>query len=213
MYQHRDKLTNNGHYTVVLVGTLPMVDIFALAREIFEAFWADSATNVLFLTSDEERTTLYTYTAYSNESCGTPQTVAHNYYWHMNQGGNKEVPGSTALEDKKESKKKESPRIGFEFNRPFFPHKCSNLFNCPIRVATFPFPPFMHLSQRPRKDNENITETYFDGIEGIVVRVLSQRLHFTPILVLPEDEERWGSCNDQQENCTGALKLVGYFDQ
>lgn len=213
MYQNRDKLANNGYYTVVLVGTLTMSDIFDLAHEIFEAFWAGSATNVLLLTSDEDRTTLYTYNAYSNESCATPQTVAHNYYWHMNRGGNEAALGSTALEDKKESKKKESSRIGFEFNRPFFPPKCSHLFNCPIRVATFPFPPFMHLFQRPTKDNENITETYFDGIEGIVVRVLSQRLHFTPILVLPEDEERWGSCNDQQENCTGALKLVGYFDQ
>ena len=52
----------------------------------------------------------------------------------------------------------------------------------------------MFLSQ---KNNSN--QTYFDGIEGI---------HFTPILVLPEDQERWGACDADRKNCTGALKLV-----
>lgn len=65
----------------------------------------------------------------------------------------------------------------------------------------------MILSQRETENGTN--ETYFDGIEGIVVRVLSQRLHFTPILVLPEDKERWGSCDKEMVNCNGSLKLVG----
>lgn len=193
LYQHRDQFNNQGHYTVVFVGSLSIEDQFDLSHEIFSAFWADSATNILFLTSDEHRTTLYTYIVYSNESCGSPITVAHNYFWHTGDNN------TNTLE--------EGFNTGFEFDRPFFPKKCANLFNCPINVGTFEFPPFMILSQRETENGTN--ETYFDGIEGIVVRVLSQRLHFTPILVLPEDKERWGSCDKEMVNCNGSLKLVG----
>lgn len=160
---------------------------------MFDLFWANTATNVLFLTSTVERTTLYTYYSYSNETCGSPQTVTYNYYWHHREAD-------------KEVEEGNSTPIGFQFDLPLFPLKCNNLFYCPVNVATFQIPPFMILKQL---DNGS---TYFDGIEGIVVRVLSQRLRFTPILVLPDDEERWGSCNSQKTNCTGSLKLVNTFN-
>lgn len=173
------------------MGALSIEDQFAVAKELFEAFWSDSATDVLFLTSDEQRTTIYTYYAYSSESCGSPQIVAHNYYWHSQE--NVTTPDSPNA-------------IGFQFDKPLFPEKCDNLYKCAMQIATFDQPPFMILTQF-----EN-GSTYFDGIEGIVVRVLSQRLHFTPILVHPEDEERWGACNEERTNCTGALQLVRQFN-
>ena len=181
---------------MVFVGSLAISDQLAIATEIFSAFWADSATNVIFLTYDHQHTTFYTFHVFTNDTCGSPLTVAHNYYWHRSA----DSPASgTPLDDQRVS----VGRSGFQFDRPLFPKKCSNLFNCPVNVATFVLPPFMFLSQ---KNDSN--HTYFDGIEGIVVRVLSQRIHFTPILVLPGDQERWGACDADRKNCTGALKMV-----
>lgn len=194
----RDTFNHRGYFTVVFIGSTTTDEhIRNLATEIFEAFWTHSATNVLFLTSspDDRGTTFYTYFPYSNASCGEPQTVAYNYYyWEDNntglEGEEKADGGSFAAE-------------GFLFDRPLFPRKCDDLFDCPVNVGTFQFPPFMLLSNRNGS-------TYFDGIEGIVTRVLSQRIHFTPLLVLPEDKERWGAC-DANGTCTGALKLVSPF--
>lgn len=186
---------------MVFVGYLSIENQIELASDVFSAFWADSATNVLLLTSDEQRTTLYTYFVFSNDTCGSPQTVAYNYYWHKQQQFSEEEEKNGARGNDAEGDK--GSLTGFQFNRPLFPKKCHNLFNCSIKVATFQLPPFMILTQQ-----NNGTQTYFDGIEGIVVRVLSQRLHFHPVLTMPDDEERWGVCNDDRTNCTGVLKLV-----
>lgn len=64
----------------------------------------------------------------------------------------------------------------FTQNLPIFPDKFANLFRCPIKVATYNFPPFMMLTERSN-------DTYIDGIEGVVLRVISQRLNFTTIVV------------------------------
>lgn len=143
-------------------------------------------TNVLFLTLDQVKTTFYTYYAYSNVTCGSPNIIIINYYWHSNPGQDLNSTHST----------------GFQVNNTLFPRKCNNLYNCPVNVATFQIPPFVILSQLANGT------TYFDGIEGIVVRVLSQRLHFTPVLVTPDDNERWGTCGPNMTNCNGCLKLV-----
>lgn len=201
LHKHREELSDMGFYTIVFVGTLTVTDQLKLADDIFAAFWGDSAINVLLLVSDEQRTTLYTYFIYSNETCGNPQTVAYNYYWHATPEV-EEVEGSAQGTD--ELAKDSDTLTGFEFNRPMFPKKCHHLYNCPVYVTTFNIAPFMIL-----KTLENGT-LYYDGIEGIVLRVLSQRLHFRPILVKPEDQERWGACSDASTelNCTGALKVV-----
>lgn len=181
LYKQRDRFYNNGYFTVVLLGeSVSTLEQLELSNTIFNAFWSDSVTNILLLTSDPQRTTFYTYFIYSADSCGHPQTIAHNYYWHD----------------------ADNNLTGFEFDRPLFPKKCNNLFNCSVNVATFEFPPFMIL----REIGEG--KTYFDGIEGIVLRVLSQRLNFIPILVPPEDSERWGACDDVQKHCNGSVKLV-----
>lgn len=168
-----------------------------MATAVFNGFWEKSITNVLFLVSDKQRTTFYTFYAYSVGFCGSPQPFAHNYFWHSAASGN--------------STDKEPATTGFQFDRPLFPKKCRNFYNCPIKVATFEFPPFIMLSQL-FKDNHNKrtnhSNTFFDGIEGTIVRVLSQRLNFMPILVSPEDNERWGACDKAETNCNGSLKLV-----
>lgn len=66
----------------------------------------------------------------------------------------------------------------FVERKPHFPQKFSNLHRCPLRVSTFELAPHMMLT-----DLGNGT-IYPDGIEGIVLRVLSQRMNFTPIILI-----------------------------
>lgn len=65
----------------------------------------------------------------------------------------------------------------FALNAPVFPDKFRNFHKCPIRTSTYNLPPFMMLT---RLSNGTIRP---DGIEGILLRVISQRLNFTPIII------------------------------
>lgn len=71
----------------------------------------------------------------------------------------------------------------FFYKADFFPPKLKNLYKCPLRVATIEEIPYMFLI--PNKNGS----IYTDGIDGIIFRVLSQRLNFTPILLIPSEEE------------------------
>lgn len=66
----------------------------------------------------------------------------------------------------------------FTRNAPIFPDKMSNMHKCPVRVAMYHFEPFTMLKRQPN------ASYFIDGIEGIVFRVISQRLNFTPIVIL-----------------------------
>ncbi|XP_059619127.1 uncharacterized protein LOC132263400 [Phlebotomus argentipes] len=74
-----------------------------------------------------------------------------------------------------------------------FPDKFSDFYGCPLTIGTFNFPPYMMITSM---DNESY---YFSGVEGIVARVLAQRLNFT--LKYKSSEDRWGKV--QGENSTG----------
>lgn len=65
----------------------------------------------------------------------------------------------------------------FVLNAPVFPDKFQNFYKCPLRISTYTLPPFMMLTTL---SNGTIRP---DGIEGILFRVISQRLNFTPIII------------------------------
>lgn len=71
----------------------------------------------------------------------------------------------------------------FMYEEDFFPPKLNNLYKCPLHVATIKEIPYMFLIPQA---NGTI---YTDGIDGILFRVLSQRLNFTPVLIIPSEEE------------------------
>ncbi|CAG9797469.1 unnamed protein product [Chironomus riparius] len=81
----------------------------------------------------------------------------------------------------------------------YFPRKLSNFFGCHLRVATFNNPPFMII-----KEDENGVITV-DGVEGILLRVLSQRFNFNVDLYLPQT--LWGSIY-KNGTSTGAVKMI-----
>lgn len=86
---------------------------------------------------------------------------------------------------------------------PLFPSKTRNLHRCPLTVATFTFIPYIFLE---KYKNGTI---YIDGIDGITFRVLGQRLNFTPIILVPPNNEMRGKIY-ANGTMTGAMLLVGY---
>lgn len=65
----------------------------------------------------------------------------------------------------------------FIHNAPIFPDKFHNFYECPQKASSYTFPPFMMLN------NQSDGSYYADGIEGITLRVMSQRLNFTLIMI------------------------------
>lgn len=106
--------------------------------------------NVIVLTPTEDYETilLYTFFPYTAEHCEAFKPIVYDYF----ENGT------------------------FIRNLPIFPDKFANLFRCPLKIATYNFPPFVMLTERSN-------DTYIDGIEGVVLRVMSQRLNFTTIVV------------------------------
>ncbi|GAB0099903.1 hypothetical protein DMENIID0001_157970 [Sergentomyia squamirostris] len=82
--------------------------------------------------------------------------------------------------------------------RGLFPDKVSNLHLCNLTVGTFEIPPYMMIT--PQGNGSY----YFDGFEGIVTRVLGQRINFS--LILRTAEDRWGMVAG--ENSTGAVGML-----
>lgn len=64
----------------------------------------------------------------------------------------------------------------FVRNASIFPEKFGNLFRCVLKIATYNFPPYVMLTKRSN-------DTYIDGIEGVILRVISQKLNFTTIFI------------------------------
>lgn len=64
----------------------------------------------------------------------------------------------------------------------FFPDKVSNLHGCPLTVATVSSPPFMILE----KMSDDVTRT--NGIDGVLLRVLSQRMNFSVMVSRHESQ-------------------------
>lgn len=80
-----------------------------------------------------------------------------------------------------------------------FPKKMNNLYKCKLRVATFANAPFTIIHQ-------NNTKTKLGGIDGILLRVLSQRMNFTVDLHV-DNKFLWGDI-DKNGVATGWLVII-----
>lgn len=78
----------------------------------------------------------------------------------------------------------------------------NHLFGCPLRLATFELMPYMMLELL------NDGNYHMDGIDGIVIRVLSQRLNFTPVVMVPSVGSRWGEIFANGSGGTGAFGIL-----
>lgn len=65
----------------------------------------------------------------------------------------------------------------FVYNAPIFPDKFHNFYACPQKASSYTYAPFVMLK------NQSDGSYNVDGIEGITLRVMSQRLNFTLIVI------------------------------
>lgn len=79
-----------------------------------------------------------------------------------------------------------------------FPEKVGNFYSCNLTIGTFSFPPYITFELQ-----ENSSYTFY-GFEGILSKVLGQRLNFS--LALKISNEGWGKVNG--ENSTGMCGMV-----
>jgi hypothetical protein len=82
-----------------------------------------------------------------------------------------------------------------------FPPKLTDFHGCDLIVGTFPNPPFMIIR---KFDNGTFS---VNGLEGTILRVLSQILNFTIKIQYPEDGNKWGFF-DENGHSTGSMKTV-----
>lgn len=120
-------------------------------QQICDDAWSLYMVNVIILTptADYETILMYTFYPYTAEQCEGVKPIVYDTFEN----------GSFISPDK-----------------PIFPNKFENFFRCPLKIATYQFPPLMMLTERSN-------DTYIDGIEGVIIRVMSQRLNFTTIVV------------------------------
>lgn len=119
-------------------------------NKILEDCWSLYIANSIILTPTEDYETIlmYTFFPYTREHCERSNAIVYDYF----ENGK------------------------FVRNASIFPEKFGNLFRCPLKIATYSYPPYIMLPERSN-------DTYIDGIEGVVLRVISQRLNFTTIII------------------------------
>jgi hypothetical protein len=87
----------------------------------------------------------------------------------------------------------------FIWRKLYFPEKDRNLHSCPLIITTFRSPPYMMIRELP--DGSLFT----DGVDGTILRVLSQKMNFSIDLRLPEEGKGAIYTNGSS---TGSMQLV-----
>lgn len=180
-----------GFYLIVL--TTYSSEQYQIMVNIFENVWAEYIINLDIIWMPPENdgeVYVYTYFPYTRFYCGRALPVQLNQY-------------------------RFGKWLHGEIN--FFPTKVSNMYGCPLRVATVSTAPFMII-----RTHENGTRTP-DGIDGVLLRVLSQRMNFSVDLVQVDSQgtitkpgRNYGEKSDNHESSsrklstvtTGAIKMV-----
>jgi hypothetical protein len=94
----------------------------------------------------------------------------------------------------------------FVKQREHFPRKDENLFRCALRVAVFNAPPYMIVKE------DRYGKIDLDGIDGNLLKMLSNELNFMINFTVVSEDVRWGEIYSK-ENATGAFQLVSSSKQ
>lgn len=161
-----------GFYTIAL--TYYSQNQYEIMMQIFQHLWSEYIINVniIWLTPENDNEAIvFTYFPYTNFFCGSAYPIQLNQF-----------------------------RFGKWLHRSssFFPEKVSNMYGCPLKVATVYSPPFMIITT-----DEN-GKLFPNGIDGTLLRVLSQRMNFSIDLQQVESQGTILS----NGSVTGAIKLV-----
>lgn len=139
-------------YTIVL--TEYIVNGLEIIRKILSDFWSLHIANVVILTPCKyyKKVFLYTFFPYTPDHCEFVEPIMIDYF--------------------------ENGSFVNEHTVPVFAEKFTNFHECPLKLSTYNFTPFVFLMPQPNGSY------YIDGIEGAIIRVLSQRLNFTVNVLL-----------------------------
>lgn len=125
---------------------------------MLENIWSYRIASIIVLSAadDTQRTHVYTFFPYS----------PHHECEHV-------VPALLAVY---------SPHLGFAPGVTLFPDKYANLHRCPLRIATYRFPPMIMF---PTSDRTNTAGhyTHVDGIDGHVLHSLAERLNYSSHII------------------------------
>lgn len=171
-----------GLYTVVLTESSSYQ--YETISRILQDCWARHITNVVVLVSIHPyaQTAIYTYFPYTRFHCEAVAPVILNYFSGAHFQTNLSVD--------------------------FFPNKIRNMHACPLRLALYELVPhmFLHVS---RFANGTVKKVLgIDGIDGITIQVLAERLNFTMNILLPPDNKGRGQLFANGTSGTGALGML-----
>jgi hypothetical protein len=160
-----------GYYMIVL--TRYDDQQYMTMMQIFQHLWAEYVINVNIIwlaPGNDNEAIVYTYFPYTRFFCGKAFPIQLNQF-----------------------------RFGqwLHTHSSFFPDKVSNMYNCPLNVATVFTAPFMILKHVDG-------EVEIDGIDGTLLRVLAQRMNFS-INVLRVESQGTVFSNGTS---TGAFEMV-----
>lgn len=89
-------------------------------------------------------------------------------------------------------------------DKDLFPQKLRNLHQCPLTIVTVEIPPYIFIGKFQTND------TYFiKGIDANLIQVLSERMNFRPIFIVPDDIPRRGIIY-KNGTVTGAFGMVNF---
>uniref|UniRef100_A0A182K145 Putative ionotropic receptor ligand binding domain-containing protein n=1 Tax=Anopheles christyi TaxID=43041 RepID=A0A182K145_9DIPT len=175
----------SGLYTVLLVGASNERRNLETAGTILRTLWTLYIVNVVVLIGPREgkgEVRLYTYFPYGEGYCERALPVVWNVY---------------------------ERDVGFVHRqRTPFPMKLRNFYNCPLVVATFPVFPFIMVPHRSRTRVQGVADAplELEGIEGMVLRTLRQRLNFR-LQIIIVDPPDWGTAGPRDQ-ATGASAYI-----
>lgn len=220
-HRHLINIKNEPHYDftgfyLIAVTAYDKPNQLEIIEDIFIECWFLYIINVYIVSISEVSTSTNTsslspsssssmnsmnilpFSSYTSSSSNTIAAIAYTYYpftnsttcnnttpiaWHdytirqsrkINNNNNFSIENST-IEKTNQKKYQE-----------FFPIKVKNMQGCPVHIVTFDTPPFFIL--HPLSNGSY----HLDGIEGILLRVLSQRFNFTPVIEIPPNNTKWG---------------------
>lgn len=139
-----------GYYTIVLSEFIDDYD--ETITQILKDCWSLYIANAIVLTpsKDYETIFLHTFFPYTPQHCESVKPIVYDRFANES----------------------------FIRNANIFPDKFRNFHQCPLKISSYNFPPFVIMTKQ-------LSGSYYiDGIEGTIVRVISQRLNFTPIVLL-----------------------------
>lgn len=87
-------------------------------------------------------------------------------------------------------------------NKEFFPQKIQNLHQCPLSVVTVEIPPYIFIGRFPTDNTLDV-----QGIDANLIHVLSDKMNFKLIFLLPDDIPRRGIIH-KNGTVTGAFGMV-----